>query len=113
MTDAITWNDFMKIGLYVGTIVACEVFEGARKPAYKLKIDFGTDIGTRKSSAQITQNYAVEELIGKQVLCALGFPPKQIGAYMSEFLTTGMPDMNGNITLLSPDHKVANGTRLV
>ncbi len=113
MTDHITWDDFMKVGLYAGTIVACEVFEGARKPAYKLKIDFGSDIGILKSSAQITQNYTTDELIGKQVLCALGFPPKQIGSYMSEFLTTGMPDINGQITLLSPDHPVANGTRLI
>lgn len=111
--ETIAWDDFMKVGLHVGTIIEAEVFKEAKKPAYKLRIDFGGEIGIRKSSAQITQNYKPEELVGKQVLAVVNFPVKQIGPFMSECLTTGVADLNGHITLLSPDHKVPNGARLI
>lgn len=113
MTETISWNDFMKVSLCAGTITKAEVFAEAKKPAYKLWVDFGDEIGIKKSSAQITGNYKPEDLIGRQVLCVINFPPKQVGPFISEFLTTGMEDADGNITLLSPDHPVKNGTRLL
>ncbi|MDY0009431.1 MAG: tRNA-binding protein [Bdellovibrionales bacterium] len=111
--ETITWQDFMKVGLHFGTIVQAEVFAEARKPAYKLMIDFGPDIGLRKSSSQITVRYRPEELIGRQVLCVVNFPPKQIGPLMSEVLTTGVDDAEGHTVLVFADGKVENGARLL
>lgn len=109
--DQITWNEFERVELRVGTIIEALEFPEARRPAYKLKIDFG-EFGLRKSSAQITDHYKPEELVGKQVLAVLNFPPKQIGPFVSECLTTGAADEAGKVVLLSPDHKVPNGSRL-
>ena len=111
--ETITWADFMKVGLHFGTIIEAEVFAEARKPAYKLKIDFGPEIGVRKSSSQITKRYKPEELIGKQVLCVVNFPPKQIGPLMSEVLTTGVDDAEGKTLLVFADGPVENGARLL
>lgn len=111
--DTISWSDFMKVGLHFGTIIEAEVFAEARKPAYKLKIDFGPEIGVRKSSSQITVRYKPEELIGRQVLCVVNFPPKQIGPLMSEVLTTGVDDHEGQTVLVFADGPVANGARLL
>lgn len=118
MTDTpmhISWDDFMRVDLRIGTVVSAEVFKEARKPAYKMQIDFGPDIGLRKSSAQITTHYTPEELVGKQVLCVVNFPPKQIGPLMSEALTTGVEDEQGHIVLVTLDPKatVPNGKRLL
>ncbi len=109
--DLITWQDFEKVELRVGTIIEASDFPQARKPAYKLRIDFG-EHGVRQSSAQITDLYAKEDLVGKQVLCVINFPPKQIGPFRSECLTTGVPDEEGRVVLLSPDCKAPNGSRL-
>lgn len=111
--ETISWQDFMKVGLHFGTIVEAEVFAEARKPAYKLKIDFGPEIGLRKSSSQITERYKPEELIGRQVLCVVNFPPKQIGPMISEVLTTGVDDGEGKTVLVFADGKVENGARLL
>ncbi len=106
----LTWDEFMKVDIRVGTIVSAEVFKEARKPAYKLVIDFGS-LGIRKSSAQITRLYAPEELIGKQVVAVVNFPPKQIATIRSECLVLGA--VNGDeVTLLSADKPVANGLRI-
>ena len=107
----ITWNDFDKVELRIGTIVAVEDFPEARKPAYRLKIDFG-EFGIRQSSAQITVHYSKQELIGKQVLAVINFPKKQIANFFSECLTTGVPDESGAVVLVSPDRKVPNGSKL-
>jgi tRNA-binding protein len=109
--NEITWNDFEKVELRAGTILAVDDFPEAKKPAYKLKIDFG-EFGVRLSSAQITVHYSKEELIGKQVLAVINFPKKQIANFFSECLTTGLPDENGAVVLISPDKKVANGAKL-
>lgn len=109
----IAWQDFMNVGLYFGTIIKAEIFAEARKPAYKLWIDFGADIGVKKSSSQITLRYTVEELIGKQVLCVVNFPPKQVGPFMSEVLTTGVDDEAGQTVLVLPEGRVKNGARLL
>lgn len=109
--DLITWADFERVELRVGTIVAVDDFPEARKPAYKLTIDFG-EFGTRRSSAQITEHYTKEQLVGKQVLAVLNFPTKQIGNFFSECLTTGVPDEAGRVVLISPDIKVPNGAKL-
>ena len=111
--STITWDDFMKVGLHFGTIVKAEVFAEARQPAYKLWVDFGPEMGVRKSSSQITAKYTPEELIGKQVLCVTNFPPKQVGPFMSEFLTTGVDDAQGHVILVTPEHPVPNGSRLL
>ena len=108
----IDWSDFEKIELRAGTISQAEIFEGARKPAIKLWIDFG-EFGIKKSSAQITHHYKPEELIGRQVLCVTNFPPKQIGSFMSEVLVTGFADKQGEIILASIDMPVPNGSRLI
>lgn|SRR5690554_4303748 len=108
----ITWDDFEKVELRVGTIIEVEDFPEARKPAYKLKVDFGVEIGVRKSSAQITELYDKETLKGKQVLAVTNFPPKQIGPFMSECLVTGVQTEAGAVALLRPDIPVENGKRL-
>lgn len=110
--EEISWEDFTKVGLYVGTIVKVEDFPEARRPAYKIWVDFGEEIGIKKSSAQITANYTGPELVNTQVLCVVNFPPKQVGPFMSEVLVTGFPDNNGNIVLARPDKEVPNGSQL-
>jgi tRNA-binding protein len=112
-SEKIDWSDFMKVELYVGRVIAAETFAEARKPAYKLQIDFGEVIGIRKSSAQITALYTPETLIGQQVVAVINFHEKQIGPFMSECLVTGFHDASGNVTLCVPDHAVPLGTRLL
>ena len=110
--QTIDWNDFEKVELRVGTIVEVEDFPEARKPAYKLKIDFGADIGLRKSSAQITDIYARDELVGRQIVGVVNFPPKQIGPVRSECLVTGFHREDGAVVLASPERPVPNGAKL-
>ena len=107
-----SFDDFMKLDIRCGTIIKAEPFPEARKPALKLLIDFGGDLGTKKSSAQITQNYDCDALIGKQVMAVVNFPPRQIGPLMSEVLTLGVPDDDGEVMLISPDQPVPDGGRL-
>jgi tRNA-binding protein len=108
----ITFDDFLKIDVRVGRILSAEAFPEARKPAFKLLIDFGPEIGVRKSSAQITKNHALEDLPGRLVLAVVNFPPRQIGPLMSEVLTLGVPDENGEVMLIGPDRDVPIGGRL-
>lgn len=109
----ITYDDFVKVDIRAGTIIAVENFPEARKAAYKLVIDFGPEIGTKKSSAQITEHYPIkEELIGKQVLAVVNFPPKQIGPFRSEVLTLGVADQEGKVILATPGKKAPNGSKL-
>jgi tRNA-binding protein len=110
--QAIDWNDFEKVELRVGTIIAVDEFPEARKPAYKLHIDFGEDIGLRKSSAQITDLYTREALIGSQIVAVVNFPPKQIGPMRSECLVTGFHREDGAVVLARPDSEVPNGAKL-
>lgn len=111
--NQIEWNDFTKVELRVGRVISAEVFAEARKPAYKLQIDFGPEIGMLKSSAQITAHYTPENLIGKLVVAVVNFPPKQIGPLMSECLVTGFHDAEGRVTLCVPEHEVPLGTKLM
>ena len=108
----ISYDDFDKVELRVGTITAAEDFPEARKPAYKLTIDFGEEVGVKRSSAQITHHYAKDDLVGKQVVAVVNFPEKQIGPFMSQCLTTGFPDQVGEVVLISPDQPVPNGAKL-
>ncbi|WP_136660262.1 tRNA-binding protein [Nitratireductor sp. XY-223] len=112
MADQIAWSDFEKVDIRVGTIVEAEPFPEARKPAIKLKVDFGPDLGVRKSSAQITKHYAPQELVGRQVMAVVNFPPRQIGPVMSEVLVLGFPDDEGEVVLAAIDKKVPDGGRL-
>ncbi|WP_230531624.1 tRNA-binding protein [Microvirga roseola] len=111
-TPRITFDDFLKVDIRVGRIVAAEPFPEARKPAFKLTIDFGPEFGTKRSSAQITVNHRPEDLVGSQVLAVVNFPPRQIGPFMSEVLTLGVPDANGDVMLIRPDRDVPIGGRL-
>ena len=111
-TPQITFDDFLKVDIRVGIIVAAEPFPEARKPAIKLRIDFGAEIGEKKSSAQIVKHYSPEQLIGKRVLAVVNFPPRQIGKFMSEVLTLGVPDEEGAVVLIAPDIATPVGGRL-
>ena len=112
MTAQITFDDFLTVDIRVGTVVEAAAFPEARKPAWKLKIDFGEEIGVKRSSAQITVHYQAEELVGRQVAGVVNFPPRQIGPFMSEVLTLGFADANGDIVLVQPERAVPNGSRL-
>ena len=112
MSDTITFDDFLKVDVRVGRIVQAEPFPEARKPAIKLWIDFGPEIGERKSSAQITVHYTPEALVGRQVMAVVNFPPRQIGPFMSEVLVLGASDADGAIVLLAPDQDVPQGARM-
>ena len=112
MSGQITFDDFEKVDIRIGTIVGVEPFPEARKPAFKLKIDFGPTIGIKKSSAQITEHYVTEQLMGRQVAAVVNFPPRQIGPFMSEVLTLGFPDDAGGVVLIGPSIAVPNGGKL-
>lgn len=109
----ISWGDFEKVDLRVGTVLEVNDFPEARKPAYQLVINFGQEIGIRKSSAQITKHYTKEELIGRQIVAVVNFPKKQIGKFMSECLVTGFADANGDIVLTSVERDLPNGAKLM
>lgn len=110
--EEITFDQFLAVDIRIGTVLSAEPFPEARKPAYKLVIDFGPAIGVRKSSAQITERYRLDELPGRQVAAVVNFPPRQIGKFMSEVLTLGFPDDAGEVVLIGPDRDVPNGGRL-
>lgn len=110
--DEISFDEFMKVDVRCGTVLRAEPFPEARKPALKLWIDFGPDIGERKTSAQITAHYSAETLVGKQVVAVVNFPPRQIGPFMSEVLLLGLPDETGEVVLLAPDQLVPTGGRM-
>ena len=113
MTDnTITYDDFARVDIRVGTILRAEPYPEARKPAIKLWVDFGPEIGERKSSAQITRHYTPDELVGRQVLGVVNFPPRQIGKFLSEVLVLGLPDPEGEVVLIGPGQTVPNGGKL-
>lgn len=107
----ITWNDFEKIDIRVGTVIKADEFPQARKQAYQLTIDFG-ELGTRKSSAQITTHYTIQDLLGQQVIAVINFPPKKIASFVSECLVLGIYEENGNVVLLQPQKQVSNGLKI-
>ncbi|MEO1964139.1 tRNA-binding protein [Hyphomonas sp.] len=110
--DEITFDDFRKMDIRMGTVLEAAPLEGARKPAIRMQIDFGPGVGVKKSSAQVTAHYSPDELVGKQVAAVVNFPPRQIGKFMSEVLTLGFADAEGAIVMFSPDTPVPNGARL-
>ena len=112
MSEQIAFEDFLKLDIRVGTVVEAEPFPEAHKPAIKLWVDFGEELGVKKSSAQITTNYTAESLIGRQLMAVVNFPPRQIGPMRSEILVLGVSDLEGEIILLSPDQDVPNGGRM-
>ena len=112
MPDTISYPDFEKLDIRVGTIIDAQPFPEARSPALKLTIDFGAEVGVKRSSAQITVHYRPDQLIGRQVCAVVNFPPRQIGPFISEVLTLGLPDEDGAVVLVRPDFKVPNGGRL-
>lgn len=112
MADEISFDDFQRVDIRVGTVVDAQPFPEARKPAFKLWVEFGGTLGVRKSSAQITRHYSPDRLIGRQVLAVVNFPPRQIGSFMSEVLVLGVPDEAGEVVLLKPDLKVSDGGRM-
>jgi tRNA-binding protein len=112
MTETISWADFERVDIRVGTVVDARPFPEAKKPAIQLWVDFGPDLGVKKSSAQITVHYTPDRLIGRQVMAVVNFPPRQIGPFMSEVLVLGASDENGAVVLLRPDFPVPNGGRM-
>jgi tRNA-binding protein len=108
----ITFDDFLKVDIRVGTIISVEDFPEARRPAYRLRVDFGPEIGVKHSSAQLPALYAKEDLVGRQVAAVVNFPPRQIGKFMSEILVLGFPDAEGRVVLIQPDRPIPNGGRL-
>jgi tRNA-binding protein len=110
--DLIEFGDFLKVDIRAGVVVRAEPYPEARVPAIKVWVDFGDEIGEKRSSAQITQHYAPEDLVGRQVMAVVNFPPRQIGKFMSEVLVLGVPDKNGDVVLIAPDKAVKNGVRL-
>jgi len=108
----ITFDEFLKVDIKVGTVVRAEPYPEARQPAIKLWVDFGPEIGERRTSAQITRHYDPDSIVGKQVVAVTNFPPKQIGKFMSEILVLGVPDEDGEVVLLAPDRKVPDGGRM-
>ncbi len=108
----ISFDDFLKVDIRVGTIVAAEPYPEARKPAFKLRVDFGQEIGEKKTSAQVTKHYQPDQLLGRQVAAVVNFPPKQIGKFMSEVLVLGFPDEEGEVVMIGVDHPVPDGGRL-
>ncbi len=112
MSGTITFDDFMKVDIRIGQVIQAEPFPEARKPAFKLRIDFGPEIGIKKSSAQITKHYTIDQLVGRKVAAVVNLPPRQIGPFMSEVLTLGFPDEAGEVVLVGVDRDVLVGGRL-
>jgi tRNA-binding protein len=112
MSDPISFDDFLKVDIRAGRVIDAQPFPEARKPAFKLWIDFGPEIGVKKTSAQITEHYTPETLIGRQVMAVVNFPPRQIGPFISEVLTLGVADAEGRVVLLAPDHEAPAGARM-
>jgi tRNA-binding protein len=112
MTNSITYDDFQKVDIRVGRITRAEAFPEAKKPAIRLWVDFGPEVGEKRSSAQLTRHYAPEALVGRQVLAVVNFPPRQIGKVLSEVLVLGLPDAEGEVVLIGPDRVVPDGGRL-